>query len=56
MLIVGQVPEKWQPVWYDIDGSSHQILHVAVIFAGLAHMFRLFRAFERVHNHGGICT
>ncbi|KAL8846035.1 MAG: hypothetical protein Q9221_008848 [Calogaya cf. arnoldii] len=33
-----RVPEKFRPYKYDIFGSSHQILHVAVILAGLAHI------------------
>ena len=47
-----RVPEKWYPKTFDIWGSSHQILHVMVIFAGLAHMMGLVRAFNYVH--GGV--
>lgn len=45
-----QIPEKWYPQRFDIFGSSHQILHVMVILAGLAHMKGLFRAFDFVHS------
>jgi adiponectin receptor len=36
------IPEKWYPQRFDFCGSSHQILHIMVILAGLAHMFGLF--------------
>ncbi|KAL8878679.1 MAG: hypothetical protein Q9198_003564 [Flavoplaca austrocitrina] len=45
-IYAARVPEKLRPYKYDIFGSSHQILHVAVILAGLAHMIGLFRAFR----------
>lgn len=51
-----QVPERLRPYKYDIWGSSHQILHVAVILAGLAHMFGLFRAFQHLHTRGSRCS
>ncbi|KAL8675469.1 MAG: hypothetical protein Q9168_000170 [Polycauliona sp. 1 TL-2023] len=38
-IYAARIPEKLRPYKYDIFGSSHQILHVAVILAGLAHMF-----------------
>ena len=50
-----RVPEKMQPLRYDICGSSHQVLHIAVILAGLAHMFGLFRAFDYCHTIGSSC-
>lgn len=50
-----QIPEKLRPYKYDIFGSSHQILHVAVILAGLAHMFGLFRAFQNIHQESFVC-
>ena len=50
-----QVPEKIKPLKYDIYGNSHQVLHVAVIFAGLAHMFGLFKAFDYLHTVGWVC-
>jgi len=46
-----QVPEKWYPLTFDYFGGSHQILHFMVIFAGLAHMVGLFRAFDHVRTH-----
>jgi adiponectin receptor len=46
-----QVPEKWYPQTFDYFGASHQILHFMVIFAGLAHMVGLFRAFDYVRTY-----
>ena len=51
-----RVPEKLRPLKYDIYGSSHQVLHVAVILAGLAHMFGLFRAFDHLHTRVSVCA
>ena len=51
-----QYPEKLHPHVYDIYGSSHQILHFAVICAGLAHMFGLFRAFKHIHTNSLVCA
>lgn len=45
-----RTPERFSPGKFDLYGSSHQILHVAVILAGLAHMFGVLRAFRYYHN------
>ena len=50
-----RVPERWYPRKFDIYGNSHQILHVMVILAGLAHMFGIFSAFNFVHGQGSPC-
>ena len=55
-LMMMQIPEKWYPRKYDILGNSHQILHVMVIFAGLAHMDGLLRAFRFVHSRALTCS
>ncbi|KAM3072694.1 hypothetical protein ACMFMF_007028 [Clarireedia jacksonii] len=51
-----RIPEKWYPNQHDLFGSSHQIFHVMVVLAGLAHMFGLLRAFDHVHSSGFGCT
>ncbi|KAF7954808.1 uncharacterized protein EAE97_000067 [Botrytis byssoidea] len=43
------------PRRHDILGSSHQILHFMVIFAGLAHMAGLLRAFDHIHSETFQC-
>jgi adiponectin receptor len=50
-----RLPEKLAPRKFDIIGNSHQILHVMVILAALAHMFGLFRAFGHVHSSTFTC-
>lgn len=49
-LYAMRIPEKWSPHTFDLFGSSHQILHFMVIFAGVAHLFGLLRAFDYVHS------
>lgn len=56
LLILTQIPEKLSPGNYDIYGNSHQILHVAVILAGLAHFWGLVKAFDYLHTRGYECT
>ena len=51
-----KIPERWFPRRYDIVGSSHQILHFMVIFAGLAHMIGLVKAFDYLHPQDMPCT
>ncbi|KAG4034507.1 hypothetical protein MFRU_003g04670 [Monilinia fructicola] len=51
-----RIPEKWFPRRHDILGSSHQILHFMVIFAGLAHMAGLLRAFDHIHTGKSHCS
>ncbi|KAM0800315.1 mPR-typeG-protein-coupled receptor [Usnea florida] len=55
-VYAARVPEKLHPLKYDIYGSSHQVLHIAVILAGLAHMCGLFRAFDYLHTDGSVCV
>ena len=55
-IYAARVPERLRPRKYDIYGNSHQVLHVAVVLAGLAHMFGLFRAFDYLRTHGSNCT
>ncbi|KAF8246041.1 Hly-III related protein, partial [Wilcoxina mikolae CBS 423.85] len=50
-----QIPEKWYPLRHDIFGASHQILHFMAIFAGLAHMCGLLRAFDYTHSQNFMC-
>ncbi|KAJ5051834.1 uncharacterized protein L3040_001605 [Drepanopeziza brunnea f. sp. 'multigermtubi'] len=55
-VYVWRIPERWVPMKCDIYGSSHQIFHVMVVFAGLAHMFGLFGAFEYVKGEQNKCV
>ena len=56
VIYAARVPGKVRPITYDIYGSSHQVLHVAVALSALAHIFDLFRAFDYPHTKGfGLC-
>ncbi|OCL14139.1 hemolysin-III channel protein-like protein Izh2, partial [Glonium stellatum] len=48
-------PEKWFPRRFDIFGASHQILHIMVVLAGLAHTIAILQAFDFLHNHRDTC-
>ncbi|KAF2149646.1 Hly-III related protein [Myriangium duriaei CBS 260.36] len=48
-------PEAIFPRKFDLFGSSHQILHIAVIFAGVAHMFGILQAFDFLHGPANTC-
>ncbi|KAI5285708.1 hypothetical protein KEM52_002320 [Ascosphaera acerosa] len=45
-----RVPEKWYPGRFDILGSSHQIFHVLVVTAAMAHLRGLLVAFDYRHS------
>ena len=51
-----RVPERWYPTRFDIVGNGHQILHVMVVLAGLAHMAGLVRAFEYIRRDPKSCA
>jgi len=41
-----QVPERWFPGTFDIFGNSHQLWHIAVAAAIVAHYFATLRFYE----------
>jgi len=44
-----RIPERWYPRRHDFFGSSHQILYIMVIVAGLTHWAGLLSAFHYLH-------
>ncbi|KAI1494030.1 hemolysin-III related-domain-containing protein [Biscogniauxia mediterranea] len=48
-------PERWYPRRFDIWGASHQIMHVAVVFAALAYTKAVIQAFDYHHEHTESC-
>ncbi|KAJ5584497.1 uncharacterized protein N7459_004297 [Penicillium hispanicum] len=50
-IYAARVPERLQPGKFDIFGSSHQIFHVLVVCAAMAHLTGLLKAFD--HRHSG---
>ncbi|KAF2185783.1 HlyIII-domain-containing protein [Zopfia rhizophila CBS 207.26] len=49
-----RVPERLRPGKFDVLGSSHQIFHVLVVLAVLAHLKGLLKAFD--FRHSGMAT
>ena len=41
-----RVPERLMPGSFDVWGSSHQIFHVLIVFAAIAHLVGLLKAFH----------
>jgi adiponectin receptor len=51
-----QFPEKWFRCYFDIFGASHQILHVLVVLAALAHTMGLLQMMAWVKAHPNVCS
>jgi adiponectin receptor len=51
-IYAARVPERLRPGKFDILGSSHQIFHVLVVCAAVAHLTGLLKAFD--YRHSGI--
>ena len=51
-IYAARVPERLRPGHFDLWGSSHQIFHVLVVCAAVAHLTGLLRAFD--YRHSGI--
>lgn len=49
-IYAARVPERLYPGKFDIVGSSHQIFHVLVVCAALAHLTGLLKAFDYRHS------
>ncbi|KAL4979259.1 hemolysin-III related-domain-containing protein [Aspergillus desertorum] len=49
-IYAARVPERLRPGGFDLWGSSHQIFHVLVVCAAVAHLTGLLRAFDYRHN------
>ncbi|KAJ5588646.1 hypothetical protein N7537_011324 [Penicillium hordei] len=51
-IYAARVPERLMPGKFDIVGSSHQIFHVLVVCAAVAHLTGLLKAFD--YRHSGV--
>ncbi|KAL1965338.1 hypothetical protein VTN77DRAFT_5775 [Rasamsonia byssochlamydoides] len=51
-IYAARVPERLWPGKFDLLGSSHQIFHVLVVCAAVAHLTGLLRAFD--YRHSGL--
>lgn len=54
-IYAARVPERLWPGKFDIVGSSHQIFHVLVVCAAVAHLTGLLRAFDYRHSVADTC-
>ncbi|KAG8721112.1 hypothetical protein FRC08_015606 [Ceratobasidium sp. 394] len=56
LIYASRMPERWYPGRFDYFGASHQIFHVCVVLAALAHYECITTAFEHRHGlHKGLC-
>ena len=56
IIYAARFPERLRPGEFDILGSSHQIFHVLVVCAAVAHLTSLLNAFDYRHNgFAGVC-
>jgi adiponectin receptor len=46
-----RIPEAIKPGRFDIFGSSHQIFHVFVVLAAVAHFIGILTAFDYNYHH-----
>jgi len=51
-LYAARIPERWRPGRFDVWGSSHQIFHVLIVLAALAHLRGLTIAAHHAHMPG----
>lgn len=49
-LYAARIPERFKPGAFDIWGASHQIFHVLVLLAAVAHLVGLLKAFDNKHS------
>ena len=49
-IYAARIPERWRPGRFDVWGSSHQIFHVLVLLAAVAHLVGLLKAFDFEHG------
>ncbi|KAJ6011180.1 hypothetical protein N7451_002592 [Penicillium sp. IBT 35674x] len=49
-IYAARVPERLRPGKFDLVGSSHQIFHVLVVCAAVAHLTGLLKAFDYRHS------
>jgi adiponectin receptor len=52
IVYVLRFPERRWPRRFDIFGASHQLMHCAIIIAGLAWLAGMITAFDNTHRTG----
>jgi adiponectin receptor len=56
LLSANRIPERFSPGKFDIFFASHQIFHVCVVLAALAHYAGLLAAYRQVHISPRVCN
>ncbi|KZT03812.1 HlyIII-domain-containing protein [Laetiporus sulphureus 93-53] len=56
LLYANRVPERFSPGTFDHFFASHQIFHVCVVLAALAHYACVLTAFDHAHSRIGYCS
>lgn len=44
------MPERLRPGKFDVWGSSHQIFHILIVLAAMAHLIGLLKAFDHAQR------
>jgi len=52
LIYANRIPERIAPGAFDIVFSSHQIFHVHVVLAAMAHYYAVLAAFDFRYGHG----
>jgi adiponectin receptor len=55
MNSANRIPERWRPGRFDYFFASHQIFHVHVVLAALAHYACILAAFDHRHSDSLSC-
>ncbi|KAK3377090.1 hemolysin-III channel protein-like protein Izh2 [Lasiosphaeria ovina] len=54
-VYAARVPERWWPRRFDVVGASHQLMHVAILVAGLCYGAGVVASFDYFHAHPAQC-
>ncbi|KIL00323.1 hypothetical protein PAXRUDRAFT_821781 [Paxillus rubicundulus Ve08.2h10] len=55
LIYATRIPERTAPGKFDCLFASHQIFHICVVLAALAHWFCVLTAFDHWHSDPGVC-
>ncbi|KAG9038951.1 hypothetical protein FRB95_013629 [Tulasnella sp. JGI-2019a] len=50
LLYAARIPERFFPGKVDLLGASHQLFHIHVVLAALAHYISIYQAYQHVHG------
>ncbi|KAJ3540853.1 hypothetical protein NM688_g6169 [Phlebia brevispora] len=56
LLYANRIPERFAPGVFDYFAASHQIFHLHVVLAALAHYWCIITAFDHWHSHDPLST